>query len=81
MDTLKTKAARPNHVVFNFVSILCISTLCHIYSKVPCTQCLGIYCCGMAAHIWGITSVSSLRFNCSCCAQALHFSRSNKWSI
>jgi len=37
MDTLKTKTAKSNHVVFNFILILCTSTWCHIYSKVPCT--------------------------------------------
>ena len=33
-DTLKTKTAKSNHVVFKFVLILCISTWCHIYRKV-----------------------------------------------
>jgi len=37
MDTLKTETATSNHV-FNFVSILCTSTWCRIYSKVPCTH-------------------------------------------
>jgi len=34
LDTLKTKTANSNHVVFNFVSILCTSTWCCIYSTV-----------------------------------------------
>ena len=38
MDTLKTKTAKSNHVLFNFVSILCTSNWCRIYSKVPCTH-------------------------------------------
>jgi len=38
MDTLKTKTAKSNHVVFNFHSILCTSTWCRIYSNVPCTH-------------------------------------------
>jgi len=33
MDTLKTKTAKPNHVVFYFISIL-TSTWYRIYSKV-----------------------------------------------
>ena len=35
----------------------------------------------MAAHIWWITRVSSMRFSCSGWARTLHISRSNKWSI
>jgi len=38
MDTLKTKTARSNHVVFNSASILCTSTWCRIYNKIPCTH-------------------------------------------
>jgi len=38
MNILKTKTAKPNHVVFNLVSILCTSTWCRIYGKVPCTH-------------------------------------------
>ena len=44
-------------------------------------MCLWIYCCGMAAHFWWITRVSSLRFSCSSCARTLHFSKSNMWLI
>ena len=44
-------------------------------------MCLWIYCCGMAAHIWWITRVSSLRFSCIGCTRTLPFNRSNKWSI
>jgi len=38
MNTLKTKTARSNHVVFNFVLILFSFTWCRIYSNVPCTH-------------------------------------------
>ena len=41
----------------------------------------GLYYCGMAAHFWWITRVSSLRFSCSSCARTLHFSKSNMWLI
>ena len=44
-------------------------------------MCLWIYCFGIAGHLWWITRVSSMRFNCSGCARTLHFNRSNKWSI
>ena len=44
-------------------------------------MCLIIYCCGMAAHIWWTTRVSSLRFSCSGCARTLCFNWSNKCSI
>ena len=39
------------------------------------------YCCGMAAHIWWITRVSSLRFGCSGWACTLRFNRSHTCSI
>jgi len=38
MDTFKTKTAKPNHFVFNFVWILCTFTWFRIYSNVPCTH-------------------------------------------
>jgi len=38
MDTLKTKTAKSNNVVFNFVSIQCTSKWCRIYIKVSCTH-------------------------------------------
>ena len=38
-------------------------------------MCLWIYCCGIAAHIWAITRMSSLRFSCSGCARTLPFKR------
>ena len=44
-------------------------------------MCVWIYCCGMAAHIWWITRVSSLRFLCSGCARILRCNRPSKWSI
>jgi len=34
MNSLKTKTAKLNHGVFNFVSILCTSSWCRM---VPCT--------------------------------------------
>ena len=38
MGTLKTKTAKSNHVVFEFVSILCISSCCGNYSTASCPQ-------------------------------------------
>jgi len=38
MATLKTKTAKSNFAVFHFVSILCTSTWCPIYNKVPCSH-------------------------------------------
>ena len=87
MGTLKTKTAQSNHVViYNFSEILCTSTWCSIYSNLGFgvlvdKMCQWIYCCGMAAHIWWITRVSSLRFSCSGYARILRFNRSNKWSM
>ena len=40
-----------------------------------------IYCCGMAAHIWWITHMSSTRCSCSGCARTMRFNRPNTWSI
>jgi len=56
MDTLKTKTAKSNHVIFNICSILCTSIWCHIYTKVLINKmCLWIYCCRIATHIWWIS--------------------------
>jgi len=53
MDTLKTKAGKSNHVVFNLISYLCTSSTAR-YRILINKMCLWIYCCGMAAHIWWI---------------------------
>ena len=43
-------------------------------------MCLWIYCCGMAAHIWWITRMSSLRFSWRGCVRTLRFNWSNNLS-
>ena len=39
MDTLKTKTAKPNHVIVDFVSILCMSDPGSNFSTAHCPDC------------------------------------------
>ena len=54
MDTLKIKTANSNHVVFSFISILCTSNLCGIYSRhlQQCTVYVSLIKVSMNILLW-----------------------------